>query len=104
MYRIQRPCTVGVTVGFDVSKVTRYCKKRDVGDLTEAWVELVSSADHSLQVSSGSETFPVRVDNLTVVPSGASAFQPRAPHLLMILASSTSEMTVPLATKCSLSK
>src|SRR5258708_3130753 len=104
MYRIQRPCTVGVDVGFDVSKVIRYCKKRAVGDLTEAWVGLDSSSDHSLQVSSGSETFPVRVDSLTVVPSGASAFQPRAPHLLMILASSTSEITVPWAANCSLSK
>src|SRR6266851_2791247 len=99
MYRTDRLCRAGVKSDFDVSKVIRYCRKRAVGDVTEAWSELVSSGDQSLQVSSGSETFPVRVEIVAVVPCGASAFQRSAPHLLMILASSDSDMTVPLDAK-----
>src|SRR5438105_589715 len=97
MYRSARLCNVGDVPGLSLVRVMRYWRKRAVGAAITACCGSVCSADQSLQVSSGSWTLPLRTATITFVPVGLSAFQRSEPHLLMILASSTSEITVPLA-------
>src|SRR5438552_8270810 len=97
MYRSARLCRDGVAPGFSLVSVMRYWRKRAVGALMTACWGSACSVDQSLQVSSGSWTLPLRTATVTFVPAGLSAFQRSEPHLLMILASSTSEITVPLA-------
>src|SRR5437660_11628153 len=90
-----RPFRVGVASGLVVVRVTRYCRNRAGGAVTIACRGLVCSSDQSLQVSSGSATLPLRTAMLNAVPSGVSPLQRSAPHLLLILASSTSELLLP---------
>ena len=84
-----------MTAGSFEDSVTRYCRKRAGGAAMTALPASVCSADQSLQVSSGSAMLPLRTATLTAVSAGASACQRSAPHLLTILASSTSETIVP---------
>src|SRR5205085_833047 len=57
----------------------------------------VCSSDQSLQVSSGVGTLPLRKAMPTPVPAGVLPRQVAAPHLLISLASSTSDVTLPWA-------
>ena len=79
-----------------LARVTRYWRKRAVGAGMAAWAASVCSADQLLQVSSGSGVLPLRMETLTVVPAGVAACQRSEPHLLISLASSASERSVPL--------
>src|SRR5207253_10706987 len=85
----------GVRDGSWVVCITRYWRKRAVGAAITACSGSVCSADQLLQVSSGSEVLPLRTATVTLVAAAVSAFQRREPHLLISLASSTSETMVP---------
>src|SRR5262249_7236415 len=93
--------SAGDTSALAVENVTRYWRYRAAGAWMPAVWPSVSSADQSLQVSSGSATLPLGTATVTFVPSGESADQRSEPHLLTILASSTSEVRVPLSANLS---
>src|SRR5436309_1727049 len=82
----------GVAFAAAVASVTRYWKYRAMGAAALAAAGSVISGDQELQVSSGSATLPERVATLALA---AAVFQVIAPQRAGILASSTSEITVP---------
>jgi hypothetical protein len=82
-----------------VARSTRYWANRPGGTSARAASGSVWGADQADHVSSGSPTLPVRTRTETDVPSGRSARHVRAPNRLTSLASRTSEVRLPCATR-----